>query len=437
MGFISVFTAAIGLLALLIAAAFALPAPWHWLVGLAWLTYDTWLQAHHLSRGTLAITSPRPVVIADRVPSIGVLIAAHDEAEVIRDSLASIIVGPHDRILVIDDGSSDGTAEVVVTTYGLVWEDDGGVRLAQRAGCPVTLLRQTRGGKARALNRGLAMLQTDVVVTVDADTRLDDGAVAAIRSAFADPHLTAGCGIITPTCRGGVLAGIFAFFQAREYARAFVWRAGWSADGMLLLVSGAFAAYRRDMLAAAGGFDAESLVEDYEVMYRLNQLHPGLRCEVIAGARALTDAPAAPRAFLRQRARWFGGFLATLWQHRAMVGNPRYGALGRWHLRLKTLDSVLPIYGLVAFIALVATWILRGTPHPLVLAAIAGKIMVDAMLHVRAEAVHHAWLGLPRVRPIALIASLAEQIAFQPLRQLGAVCGWLVFVRRTARGGMW
>jgi cellulose synthase/poly-beta-1,6-N-acetylglucosamine synthase-like glycosyltransferase len=302
----------------------------------------------------------------------------------------------------------------------------------------VRVLRLPRGGKAAALNHGLGRCSGDIVLTIDADTRLDAQAVAAVRSAFAhDSELACGCGIITPTCRGGLSARLWALFQRREYARAFVWRAGWAADGMLLLVSGAFAAYRRSALQAIGGFAADSLVEDYEVMFRLHRWRPGLRAAVIAGARAATDAPAGFAAFLRQRRRWFGGFLATLWANRGMVGDPRQGALGRWHLRLKTIDTVLPFYGLLALAVLAGLSIACGPPPLLVVAVLGGKLLVDAVLHQRAQRVYARWLGLRPPGPGDLVISLAEQLCFQPIRQLGAVCGWWVFLRRAARGGMW
>jgi cellulose synthase/poly-beta-1,6-N-acetylglucosamine synthase-like glycosyltransferase len=436
MGFSAIWASAVVVLAALLASAVILPAPWNWLLAMMWMGYDTWLQAHHLYRGRLAINRVAPGTATRVGPTISILVAAHNEVESILDCLANLPVSETDEVLVVDDGSDDGTAELVRTVHHLSWIRSG--EEAARPGCPIRLLVVPRGGKARALNCALQRCHGEVVMTIDADTRLRPGSLEAMRQAFAaDSRLGAACAVIEPVCVGGMTARISGFFQAREYARAFVWRAGWAADGMLVLVSGACAAYQRQALIAVGGFDATSLVEDYEVMYRLNHRQPGFRAGVVAGARAVTDAPAGVRTFLRQRSRWFGGFLATLVHYRDMVGDARYSALGRWHLRLKTMDMLLPLYGLAALVVFVALWAVHGPPPSLVIAVLVTKVLVDAALHVAAERVYRRWLGLSHMSLWAWPASVAEQCCFQPLRQFGAVLGWWVYLARAARGGMW
>lgn len=433
MGFTPLFLAcAIGLV-VLIAATLVLPAPWSWLIGGAYIAYDTWLLVHLLRRSLRAAQAGAATGPDMLGPAVTVLIAAHNERGSIMATLDAL---PADTpAIVLDDGSDDGMAEALIARYALVAESarDGAV-IARSPASAVTVVRLSRAGKAAALNRGLALATTSVVMTIDADTVLAPGSVDAARRAFAaDPALGAACGVLAPVCSPGPWATVFAAFQRREYARAFLWRAGWSADGTLVLVSGACAIYRRDLLLAAGGFDTTSLVEDYEVMYRLHRLEPPPAVRVLAGVRATTDAPGDPVRFLRQRSRWFAGFLATVWRHRAMVGDQRLGRLGTWHLRLKTIDMLLPLYGIAALAALIVIWLRHGHLDGFVLALIAAKAVVDAALHAWADAAYHRWLGERHGSALgSVLASLAEQVAFQPLRQIGAAIGWLTLAGRTS-----
>src|SRR6202012_4824023 len=200
------------------------------------------------------------------------------------------------------------------------------------------------GGKARALNVAMAEVETELVLTVDSDTILEPDAVAAMRLAFArDPALVAATGVLFPICGRDLSGRLFQWFQTYEYMRNFLSRYAWSRQGGLLLISGAVAAYRRQAVLDVGGFDPDCLVEDYELTHRLRDyaVARGLEwdTDVIGGARARTDAPATLGAFLRQRRRWFGGFLQTQLWYRHMVGNARYGRLGTRMLPVKAFDT--------------------------------------------------------------------------------------------------
>ena len=116
-------------------------------------------------------------------------------------------------------------------------------------------------------------------------------------------------------------------------------------------------------MIAVGGFDPECWVEDYELIHRLhrNAAERGLawRVRMLGDAVASTDAPAGLVPFLRQRRRWFGGFLQTQWWYRDMIGAPRFGALGLAMMPVKALDTLQPIYGLTAF-ALMIVFLIAG-----------------------------------------------------------------------------
>jgi cellulose synthase/poly-beta-1,6-N-acetylglucosamine synthase-like glycosyltransferase len=178
-------------------------------------------------------------------------------------------------------------------------------------------------------------------------------------------------------------------------------------------------------------------VEDYEVLYRLHRMsgleERGWRVKVIAGARGVTDAPGAVGQFLRQRARWFGGFLATFFHNCDMVGDGRFGGMGRQLLPVKTVDTLLPFFAATAQISLIYLVLRGGFLDGFLLAILGVKFAFDLCLHAWALRLYACWLGLPfgaGALACSLAASLLEPFCFQPLRYTGALSGWVAFLCR-------
>jgi cellulose synthase/poly-beta-1,6-N-acetylglucosamine synthase-like glycosyltransferase len=305
-------------------------------------------------------------------------------------------------------------------------------------------LRLPHGGKARALNEALGRLGSEVVLTVDADTVLDPEAVAAMRHAFAaEPALVAATGVLFPVCSPTPGGRFFQWFQSYEYMRNFLSRYAWARQDGLLLISGAFAAYRRRAVLAVGGFDTDCLVEDYELTHRLlhHAVAEGLhwRTDVIGGARARTDAPGTLGAFLRQRRRWFGGFLQTQLWYRHMIGNRRYGRLGTRMLPVKAFDTMQPLYGLTS-IGLLIGYVLAGQYSVVdpVAWVIGGKIGLDLLFYLWSLLLYRRWVG-PGAQVsvgLAVAVALIEPFSFQVLRHTGAALGWISFLTGQRRWGL-
>ena len=442
---------AASLFVVLITRAFVADNLFAWSAGLAYVLYDTLLIALVFTQ-TLPILAargtPAPNAGAPRLrPRLGVLVAAHNEAAVLPMTLRALLAqaDPPDLVLIADDGSRDGTAAMLSGEFGLEPPPLGTVSAASAMHPSLRWLRLRlpHGGKARALNAALLAVDTEIVVTVDGDTLLDTGAVGAIRDAFADePRLVAVTGVLTPVC-GPTLAGrVFETFQTYEYIRNFLSRYAWAQMDALLLVSGAFAGFRREAALAVGGFDPGCMTEDYELIHRLRLIgadrNLGWTTGVVGGARAMTDAPATAAAFLRQRRRWFCGFLQTQFWYRDMVGARRYGRLGLVMLPIKALDTLQPIYGLAAFSLLLA-YIITGRLALLlpVGGVIVGKIAVDFAFHLWSVHLYRRWVD-PTSRARlgqALLASLIEPFTFQILRHVGAALGWASFLTRQKAWG--
>ena len=408
-----------------------------WSTGIVYVGYDTLLLGFVAWQTFRLWTPPRKPAQGGPPISLGVIVAAHNEAAILPRTLACLFAQTDapDQIFVTDDGSVDGTAELLAS-YGLVQPPLGGMSEPSSRHPSLRWLRLPYAGKASALNAALGHVDTDVLLTVDADTLLHEGAIAAMRQAFAaDAALVAATGVLTPLCGPGPSGRFFEWFQTYEYIRNFLSRYAWSRLDSLLLISGAFAGFRRAAVVEVGGFDADCLVEDYELIHRLLRFSAqhgrGWHSAVLGRARALTDAPGTAGAFLRQRRRWFGGFLQTQYWYRDMVGNRRYGWLGMAMLPVKAADTLQPIYGLTA-LGLLA-WFL-GTGQYAVLVPAAGvmvaKIVIDLSFHMWSVVLYRRWTGDDRSTRLdhALLAALAEPFTFQVFRHTGAALGWFVFL---------
>ncbi|MGO9673290.1 MAG: glycosyltransferase family 2 protein [Methylocella sp.] len=430
----------------LFARAFGTDNAFAWSAGIAYILYDTMLVAFVFTQTLALVREPKGAAApAPAQLALGVIVAAHNEASGLPATLRALLSQdqPADVVIIADDGSTDGTAAILERDFGLRAPARGALSAPSSRFPALQWLRLQHGGKARALNAALAAVETELVMTVDGDTLLAPAAVGAMRRAFAaDRALVAATGVLTPVCGPSLSGRLFQWFQTYEYIRNFLSRYAWARLDSLLLISGAFAGFRRAPVLTVGGFDPVCMVEDYELIHRLRRYSAqhglGWTTGVVGEARAITEAPGAAAQFLSQRRRWFGGFLETQYWYRDMVGDPRYGRLGLFMLPVKALDALQPIYGLTAFALLL--FYLATARFSLIApvgAVILAKIMVDYAFHVWSIHLYRRWVDpSAAARPSrALLASLVEPFTFQMLRHTGALLGWISFLIGEKRWG--
>ena len=416
-----------------------------WSVGLAYLGYDVALvffTAWQIRALTSASDDQREPAVR---LSLSVLVAVHNEATVLPATIGALLGqnDPPDEIVIADDGSTDATADVLGTQFGLPQPDVDATSTAARGATSIVWLRLRHGGKARALNAAITATDADIIITVDGDTLLEPKAIGVVRQAFSrEPQLVGVTGIITPVCRPTAVGRVWQYFQTYEYIRNFLGRYAWMRVDCLQLISGAFAGFRRAPVVDVGGFDEVCMVEDYELVHRLRRYagEHGLtwRFEVLGGAQARTEAPGSAGAFLRQRRRWFGGFLQTQWWYRAMTGDRRMGRLGTVMLPVKAIDTMAPLFGLVAFgllIGYAATW--RTDILGPVLLVVAGKLALDVVFGVWAMYRYRSWVSDPgRASLLGITATtIVEPLTFRLILHCGALLGWIAFLGGEQRWG--
>ena len=352
-------------------------------------------------------------------PAVSVLVPAHDEEAGVLDTLAAAFASryPAFEVVLVDDGSTDRTFALVAERYRLVEvaprptagvEVLGEVLSVHRAttGDPLTVVRKTSVGlRSDALNAALNHARHPLVCMVDADSLLETEALLQVARPFVeDPLRVVGAGGVIRTVngsrtdRGAVLEprlsrSWLVRIQAVEYLRSFLLgRTGWADAGALLIISGAFGLFRRDLVVEIGGLDARSLAEDAELVISLREhlVREGRphRFVFVPEPVCWTEVPETLAVLGRQRRRWSHGLAQLLWKHRRMIGNPRHGTFGvlalPFFLLFELLGPVVEVLGLVS-LATAAAFGMVDARTALVVGAFA--LAVGALLSTTAVAV--------------------------------------------------
>jgi peptidoglycan-N-acetylglucosamine deacetylase len=296
--------------------------------------------------GLLALAEklrPNPADHPEYQPEVTVMIPAYNEESVIVDTVRSALMSSYPKleILVIDDGSTDRTAELVRSNFGR----DPRVRL----------LLQPNRGKPAALNHALSEAVGDIVVSIDADTIVDPEAVPRLVRHFADPKVGAVAGNVKVMNRNKWLTR----WQALEYITSQnLEKRAFDLLNCIPVVPGAAGAWRTDLLRANGGFSGDTVAEDTDLTLTIRR--NGWKILYDEDAIGRTEVPDTVEALIRQRFRWTFGTLQAVWKHRDAVGKPRYGTLG-WiaipniFLFQIILPLVSPVIDLL-FILSIALW---------------------------------------------------------------------------------
>jgi cellulose synthase/poly-beta-1,6-N-acetylglucosamine synthase-like glycosyltransferase len=302
---------------------------------------------------------PRPVRPGPGRP-VSVIVPSFNEERVLDRTLASVFrsegVDLVD-VVCVDDGSTDGTPEVLR-------------RARERHGARLRVVRQPNRGKADALNAGLALIRTRHFVTIDADTQVLPHTVELLLRHFDADRVAAVSGqMLVGNSRPRNRAVVAAQIREYEYANNIVRRAFARVDA-ITVVPGAIGAFDTAAVSGVGGYPVGTLAEDAHLTAVL--LGKGYRIRHEPRAVVVTEAPDTLPGLLRQRTRWSTGKLQVMLRTRRGVWHgSTSGRLTWWYSALS--ESVLPLLtpvaaiGMPVCLVLVATTGVRG---PLVAAAL-------------------------------------------------------------------
>jgi len=244
-------------------------------------------------------------------PRVTVLIPAHNEESVILQTVKSVLDSdfPGLHVIVVNDGSTDATRDLLDTHFGQEPR--------------VQIIHQVNRGKAAALNNAMSHCNSEIVVTIDADTEIEPDAIRKLVRHFSDPKIGAVAGNVKVGNRSRWLTR----WQALEYITSQnMEKRAFDLLNCITVVPGALGAWRSEAIKAAGGITADTVAEDADLTIAIRRL--GWRVCYDEEAIAWTEAPENPKQLVRQRFRWTFGTLQSFWKHGDTLLRPKYGTLG-------------------------------------------------------------------------------------------------------------
>jgi poly-beta-1,6 N-acetyl-D-glucosamine synthase len=240
-------------------------------------------------------------------PPVTILVPAYNEGPVIEASVRSLLQldYPAYEILVVDDGSTDDTRERVAPLEG------------RHGDVTVRLVSKLNGGKASALNTGIALARHDYVLCMDGDSKLEPQVLRVAMPHFAKSHVAAVAGNVKVINRDTHLAR----FQALEYIEGL--NMARRAQGFVRVVNiipGPIGLFRRSVLQEVGGYDRDTFAEDADLTLKI--LSSGWHIVYEDRAVAWTEAPETTLDLVKQRYRWTRGILQAVRKRKFALLNP-------------------------------------------------------------------------------------------------------------------
>jgi cellulose synthase/poly-beta-1,6-N-acetylglucosamine synthase-like glycosyltransferase len=397
-------------------------------------------------------------------PGVSVVVPAHNEEAGIVTSVKALLSlrYPGHEVVVVDDGSTDATFARLQEAFDLVEIPRDvpsdipvraaihGVHVPRDGRTRLVVVAKENSGRSEALNLGVNVASEPLVAMIDADSVLEPDALLRVAKPFADDpiRVVATGGTIRPVNGCRVVAGRIVDVRAPrtwlpriqlvEYLRAYlVGRTGWSRFRGLILISGAFGLFRRDVLVDVGGLDPDSIGEDFELVLRIHRRmrdrKADYRVEFVPEPVSWTEVPSSLEVLRNQRRRWHRGLWETLWQYRGMLFRPRYGRVGLvalpYYWLFALIAPLLELYGIVVVpVALVLDVV--NVPFALLFLALAyGYAILVTLAAMTLEEWafhrHERWRDLG----IALVASVLENVGYRQLTVWWRLEGWWASLR--------
>lgn len=407
------------------------------------------------------------------LPSISIIAPAYNEEATIIENIRSLLSleYPKVEVIVVNDGSTDNSLQSVIDYYNLVkvnYAYSENIQTAKVRGIYRSInvayanfiyVDKENGGKADALNAGINISRSDLFLAIDVDCIIERDAIFRMVKPFLEEQgnrkVIAAGGVVRVANSCDIKDGrivtvrypdnFWAKFQVLEYFRAFtLGRMAWSRINGLLIISGAFGLFDRELALTVGGYDITTVGEDFELVVRMRKYmhtHEKKKYKVafIPDPLCWTEVPSKLKTLRNQRNRWTRGSIDTVMKHRNMFFNPQYGKLGMlsfpyWVL-FEWLAPIVEIVGLTYF----SLMLILGSINYLIFFILL-TFVFSFSLFFSSFAVFYESYTFSRYKGYrflyrVIMIALAEMIIYHPLNLYFALLGNYTFFIKGERKG--
>ena len=333
----------------------------------------------------LRFSDYRRYIDSSNMIPVSLIVPAYNEESTVTETVKNLLKlnYPEYEIIVVNDGSRDDTLKLLIETFGMVPIEQPYRRSIETQ--PIraiyrtpkyfnlTVVDKDNGGKSDALNAGINLSRYPVVVSMDADSVLEKEALVRIVSPFVQDNAVIAVGGVVRIANGCVIEEgeikeirlprtVLGKLQTVEYLRSFfTGRIGAAAMGMLMIISGAFGAFRKDAVIAVGGYTNNCIGEDMELVVKLhrNLCDAGKKYKIgfLPDPICWTQPPENMKDLYKQRKRWQIGLISVLLRHRDMAFNGKYGKAGLVMLPYYWIfEFIGPIFETLGYFVIPLSW---------------------------------------------------------------------------------
>jgi cellulose synthase/poly-beta-1,6-N-acetylglucosamine synthase-like glycosyltransferase len=405
-----------------------------------------------------------PLFKSRLMPAISIIAPAHNEELSIVQSTRSMLQleYPEHEVIVVNDGSDDRTLQLLIEEFHLYKSSRQPLHnfvtatvnaVYESQNLKLLVIDKQNGGKSDSLNAAINYANTPLIAAVDSDSLLESNSLLLVVRPFLEDESTIGVGGIIRVVNGckvehgavttvGAPRSLLAKFQAVEYLRAFLGgRVALSYMNSLLLISGAFGLFRRDSVIEAGGFEPGSLAEDLELVIRLHRISRekkrAYKIVFVPTPVCWTEVPDSRKTLRVQRKRWQRGGVESMWKHRGMLFNPKFGVVGCFGMPYLLLLEILgPCIEITGFVISVVGLLIGFISVTSALLFFIGSVLFGTMISISAvllEEFTTRRYAHPLDLASLIVAAFVENFGYRQLNAFWRFQGILDVVRTKKR----